>query len=139
LATKEPTGNPQDIAAALTEVTERAQVIVREEIELAQAEIQVKLKRLVRGAVIGGIAGVFFIAALVLILEGLAWLAYFIIPGIGKYAFFWGFFVVALILMAGGGLAGFLAARFFKAGSPPTPQMAIEEAQRIRESVQKAS
>jgi len=139
LATNEPTGNPQDIAAALTEVTERAQAIVREEIELAQAEIQVKVKRLARGAVIGGIAGVFFVAALVLILEGLAWLAYFIIPGIGKYAFFWGFFVVALILMLAGGLAGFLAARFFKAGSPPTPQMAIEEAQLIRESVKKAS
>jgi hypothetical protein len=138
LATKEPTGNPQDIAAALTEVTERAQVIVREEIELAQAEIQVKLKRIARGAVIGGIAGVFFLVALVMMLQGLAWLAYFVLP-VGHFAYFWGFFVVALILLAAGGLAGFLAARFFKAGSPPTPQMAIEEAQRIRESVQKAS
>jgi Putative Actinobacterial Holin-X, holin superfamily III len=139
LATKEPTGNPQDIAAALTEVTERAQAIVREEIELAKAEVTTKLARIARGAAVGAIAGIFVIAALVLILQGFAWLAYYLLPGIGNFAYFWGFFVVAVILLILGGIAGYLAARFFKAGSPPTPKMAIEEAQRIRESVQKAS
>ena len=138
MATKEPTGTPQEISAALTEVTERAQVIIREEIELAKAEVQVKVRRLARGAVIGGIAGVFFLAALSMILNGLAWLAYFLLP-VNNFGFFWGFFVIAIILMAAGGIAGFLAGRFFKSGSPPTPQMAIEEAQRIRESVQKAT
>ena len=34
-----------------------------------------------------------------------------------------------------GGLAGFLAYRAFKSGAPPTPDMAIEEAKRIRETV----
>ena len=43
MATKEPTGNPQEIAAALQEVTDRAQVLVREEIELAKTEVTVKL------------------------------------------------------------------------------------------------
>ena len=38
-----------------------------------------------------------------------------------------------------GGLAGFLAARFFKKGSPPTPQMAIEEAQLIKADAHRAA
>jgi H+/Cl- antiporter ClcA len=138
LATKEPSGNPHEIAAALSEVTERAQMLVREEIELAKTEITVKLQRLARGAAVGAIAGVFVIAALVLILQGFAWLAYFVLP-VGHFAYFWGFFLVAVILLVLGGIAGFLAARFFKAGAPPTPELAIQEAQRIRESVQKAT
>jgi hypothetical protein len=138
LATKEPSGNPQEIAAALAEVTERAQLLVREEIELAKTEVTVKLQRLAKGSAVGAIAGVFVTAALVLILQGFAWLAYFLLP-VGHFAYFWGFFTVAVILLVLGAIAGFLAARFFKAGSPPTPQLAIEEAQRIRESIQKAT
>ena len=34
-----------------------------------------------------------------------------------------------------GGLAGFLAARFLKKGSPPMPQMAIEEGKLIKETL----
>ena len=37
-----------------------------------------------------------------------------------------------------GGLAGFLAARFMKGGTPPKPAMAIEEAQLIKQTVQSA-
>jgi hypothetical protein len=138
LATKEPTGNPQEIAAALQEVTDRAQVLVREEIELAKAEVTQKVQRMARGAVIGAAAGTFVVAAIVQALQGFAWLAYFVLP-VGKFAFFWGFFLVALILLVLGGIAGFFAARFFRSGNPPTPQLAIEEAQRIRETVQKAT
>ena len=31
-----------------------------------------------------------------------------------------------------GGIAGFVAARWLRSGAPPTPEMAIDEAQRIR-------
>ena len=37
-----------------------------------------------------------------------------------------------MLLFLLGGIAGFLASRFVKSGSPPTPQMAIEEAQLIK-------
>ena len=40
------------------------------------------------------------------------------------------------MLLLLGGLAAFLALRFFKSGSPPTPAMAIEEAQLIKQTVQ---
>jgi uncharacterized membrane protein YqjE len=135
LATKEPTGNPQQISAAIQEVSERAQLLVREEIELAKTEIQIKIQRLVKGAVVGAVAGVFVIAALMLILHGFSWLAYWALP-VGQFAYFWGFFLVAVVLLVLGAIAGFFAARLFKSGAPPTPEMAIEEAQRIRDTVQ---
>jgi hypothetical protein len=36
-----------------------------------------------------------------------------------------------------GGLAGYLATRFFKAGQPPVPAMAIDEAQKIKRTFRK--
>ncbi|TML99850.1 MAG: phage holin family protein [Actinobacteria bacterium] len=134
----EPTGSPQQIAAALQEVSERAQLLVREEIELAKTEITEKLQRIVRGAVVGAVAGVFVLAALLLILHGFAWLAWWVLPVGDKQNYFWGFFFVAVILLILGVIAGFVAARFFRSGTPPKPELAIEEAQRIRETVQRA-
>jgi len=134
----EPTGSPQQIAAALQEVSERAQLVVREEIELAKTEITENLRRIVRGAVVGAVAGVFVLSALLLILHGFAWLAWWVLPVGDKQNYFWGFFFVAVILLILGAIAGFVAARFFKSGTPPKPELAIEEAQRIRETVQRA-
>jgi uncharacterized membrane protein YqjE len=135
LATREPTGSPEQISAAIQEISEKAQLLVREEIELAKTEVQIKVQRLVKGAVVGAVAGIFALAALILILHGLSWLAYFVLP-VGNFAYFWGFFAVAAVLLVMGAIAGFFAARFFKAGSPPKPELAIEEAQRIRDTVQ---
>jgi hypothetical protein len=122
------------IAQAIQEVSEHAQALVREEIELAKAEMTAKARALAKGAAVGAAAGVFVLAALVLILHGLAWLAWWAIPGLGN-AYFWGFFIVAGVLLVLGAIAGLLAARAFKRGSPPKPQMAIEEAKRIRHTV----
>jgi hypothetical protein len=127
--------NSQNMAQAIQEVSERAQLLVREEIELAKAEVSQKVAKLLKGAVVGIAAGVFVIVGLFLLLEGLAWLAYWAIP-FPDGTFFWGFFVVAGALFLIGALAGFMAARAFKRGAPPTPDMAIDEAKRIRETVQ---
>jgi hypothetical protein len=40
------------------------------------------------------------------------------------------------VLFLLGAIAGLIAARAFKRGAPPTPEMAIDEAKRIRETVQ---
>lgn len=123
------------IAAAITEVSERASVLIREEIELAKAEITEKTTRLAKGAVVGVVAGVFFFTALVFVLVGCAWLLYYELPIGNDFTYFWGFFAMAVILVLLGALAGFVAAKAVKAGAPPTPQMAIEEARKIRETV----
>lgn len=122
------------IAEAVNEISERASLLVREEIELAKAEVSVKVTRLIKGAVVGGAAAVFAIFGLVILLEGLAWLAWWLMP-VGDTQFFWGFLVVAALLFVAGGLAGLFAAKLIKKGSPPTPQMAIDEAKRTREEL----
>jgi uncharacterized membrane protein YqjE len=124
----------QNIAQAIQEVSDRAQILVREEIELARAEITEKITVLIRGAVIGIVAGVFALVGLLFLLHGFAWLAYYLLP-VADQTVFWGFFLVAGVLFILGGLGGFLAARAFKRGSPPTPQLAIDEAKRIQETV----
>jgi tetrahydromethanopterin S-methyltransferase subunit F len=127
--------NTQNIAQAIQEISDRAQLLVREEVELAKAEVSAKVSKLIKGAVVGIVAGIFLIFGLFLLLDGFAWLAYWAIP-FPEGQFFWGFFVVAAVLFLLGALGGLIAARAFKRGAPPTPEMAIDEAKRIRETVQ---
>lgn len=124
----------QNIAAAITEVSERASILIREEIELAKAEMGEKVAKLARGTIVAAAAGVFVVTALLFALSGLAWLIWYVLP-VPQWSFFWGFFVVAVGLLGLGVLAGLLAARAVRAGAPPTPKMAIEEARKIRETV----
>jgi predicted phage tail protein len=128
------TDSQASIAAAIQEVSDKAQVLIREEIELAKAEVNDKISKLVKGAVVAAAAGFFVLGALLLLLHGLAWLAYDLLPTPDQ-KYFWGFFFVAGVLLLLGGVAGYLAARAFKAGSPPAPSMAIEEARLIKETV----
>jgi uncharacterized membrane protein YqjE len=127
-------GGPQNIATAITDVSERVAALVREEVELAKAEMAEKVSKLARGAVVAVAAGIFFVTALFFVLIGLAWLLYYYLPG-SDFTYFWGFFAMALILLVLGVLAGLLAARVVKRSAPPVPTMAIEEARRIRETV----
>jgi len=133
--TAAPSEETQNIATAITEVSERATMLVREEIELAKAEMSEKASKLVRGAVVGAAAGIFFLTALVFVLVGCAWLLYYYLPIGNEFTYFWGFFAMAVILVVLGLLAGLIAARAVKKGSPPVPSMAIDEARKIRESV----
>ena len=128
---------PQNIATAIAEVSERATLLIREEIELAKAELNEKTTKLIRGTIVGVAAGVFFVMALVFALFGFAYLLYYYLPG-NDFTFFWGFFSIAVILVALGLAAGVIAARAVKRGSPPVPSMAIDEARKIREAVSAA-
>jgi hypothetical protein len=125
---------PQNIATAIAEISERATLLVREEIELAKAEVSEKATKLIKGAIVGVAAGIFFFTALVFALVGCAWLLYYYLPG-NDFTYFWGFFAMAAILVVLGVLAGLIAAKAVKKSSPPVPNMAIEEARKIREAV----
>jgi hypothetical protein len=128
-------GRPQGVASAITEVSERATLLIREEIELAKAEIAEKSARMARGAAIGAAAGVFLVTALIFFLVGCAWLLYFELPIGNQFTYFWGFFAMAVILVILGAIAGLVAARALRSSAPPTPDMAIEQARKIRETV----
>jgi len=124
---------PENIAAAITEISERATLLIRDELELARAEIGAKLRKLVMGAVVGVVAGVFVALAGLFVLIGLAWLLWYELFPAGQV--FWGFFVVAGGLLLLAALGGALAAKAFRRGAPPAPTMAIDEARKIREAV----
>ena len=55
-------GTPSELAQALQDVTQRAQLLVREEIALARAEVTEKASKLIRGAIVGVVAGIFLLA-----------------------------------------------------------------------------
>ncbi|HEX3318240.1 MAG TPA: phage holin family protein [Solirubrobacteraceae bacterium] len=125
------TDGPDNIATTISEVADRTTVIVREEIELAKAEVRTKLSTLGRGAGVAVAAGIFLSLAGVFFLHMLAW---------GLYVWLdvdvWvGYAIVVGLLLILGVISGLLAYRWLKGGSPPTPQMAIEEAQRVRATV----
>jgi uncharacterized membrane protein YqjE len=129
LAAESPT---HDLAQTVQEISERASLLVREEIELAKAEVTEKVTKLLRGIVIGMAAGFFVAIGLLFLLHGMAWLAWYVLPTGDSLSYFWGFFVVAGLLFGLGGVAGYLAAKFFKQSSPPVPKMAIDEAGKIK-------
>jgi predicted phage tail protein len=130
-------GQPSSLGQAVSEVSERASLLIREEIELAKTEISEKVSVLIRGAVVGIAAGIFVVVGLLFLLHAAAWGLYSALFS-GNQVYL-GFLVVAGILFVLGGLAGFLAAKAFKKGAPPTPEMAIDEAKRIKDTVQHGS
>ena len=121
---------PEDMSVSelVFEVSDRASVLIREEVELAKTEITEKFNRLLRGSVAGMAAGVFVLLALLLIMHGIAWLLNDLV-----FNNFWaGFFIEAALFLLIGAAAGLFAWRSFKRGAPPTPEMAIEEAKEIK-------
>lgn len=123
------------LAAAVTEVSERLSLLVREEVELAKAEVIAKGIRIARGAGIGAAAGVFVLAALIVTLEGTAWLLWYLLPTGETLNYFWGFFFLAFLLLVLASVAGYIAYRILRTARPPVPTMAIEEAKMIREAI----
>lgn len=129
-----PEPDHRSVAELVFDVSERASTLVREEIELAKAEVSEKVGKLLRGSVVGVAAGVFAFLALILVMEGVAWL-------LNEEVFdgkAWpGFFVEAAIFLLIAAAAGFVAYRAVQAGAPPVPEQAIEEAKLTKEMLEK--
>jgi uncharacterized membrane protein YgcG len=126
-------GKPQNLATAVTDVSERMSTLVHEEIELAKAEVSEKATSMARGAGAIAAGAVFGVFALIFLLETVAWAINAIfIDGTGDL---WlGFLVVSVILLVLTIVAGLFAWRKLRVGAPK-PTMAIDEAKRIRETV----
>jgi uncharacterized membrane protein YqjE len=124
-----------ELAQTVQQVSETASLLVREEIALAKAEMTEKVTKLVKGAVVGLVAGIFAVAALIYLLHSLSWGLFAVFSDDAN--FIWvGYLIVGGLLLVLGGIGGFLASRFLKRAAPPTPAMAIEEAQLIRQTLQ---
>ncbi|MEK6272764.1 MAG: phage holin family protein [Actinomycetota bacterium] len=122
----------RSVGELVFDVSERVSTLIREEIELAKTEIREKVTKLVQGSVVGIAAGVFALMGLAMLMHGLAWLL--------NDLFFednvWiGFMVEAVFWFGVAAAAGYFAFRSVRAGAPPTPDMAIEEARRTKETL----
>jgi uncharacterized membrane protein YqjE len=119
-----------ELARAIQDVTERAQLLVREEVALAKAEMTEKVTKLIKGAVFGIVAGVFALFALIYLLHALSWGIWDILDDGDN---FWlGFLITGVLILLIGIVAALVAVRLIKKGSPPAPRMAIEEGKLIK-------
>jgi len=132
-----PPSEPKDerkLGELVFDVTEGVSGLVREEIQLAKAEVSEKAGKIAKGAVVGISAGVFAFLALILVMEGIAWL-------LNEEVFdgkTWpGFFIEAAVFLLIAALAALIAYKAVKAGSPPVPEQAIEEAKLTKEMLKK--
>jgi uncharacterized membrane protein len=118
-----------NLARAVTEVSERMAVLVREEIELAKVEMTQKVSSIARGAAAVAIGAVLGVFALVFVLLTVAW-------GLNSAltSIWLGFLIVMALLVVLTVVAFLFAWRKLKVGAP-TPKLAIEEARKIRATV----
>jgi hypothetical protein len=129
----EPGERTDSLAAAVTDVSDKLAVLVREEVELAKAEVGQKVSSLLRGGAAVAVGAVFGVFALVFLLLTIAWvLDAILVSGAGDI---WVGFAIVLALLAAATVVAFLFAwRKLKVGAP-TPKMAIDEAKKIRATV----
>jgi hypothetical protein len=132
--TPPPSSADKQLGEIVNDVSTKASLLVREEIELAKAEITAKVSTLAKGIAVGVAGGIFGVVALLFFLHGLsfgfsAWLS--VDPWVG-------YWITTAILFVLAAIAAFLARRFVMKGSPPKPEMAIDEAQRIKRTVDEA-
>jgi uncharacterized membrane protein YqjE len=121
----------KSLGEIVSEVSEKASLLVREEIELAKAEMIGKAKTLGKGAAVAAATGVFLVFAVVMLLQTLAWLLADLLDSV------WiGFGIVTLLLIVAAALAGWKAKSWLSTG-PPTPDAAIEEAKITRETLER--
>jgi uncharacterized membrane protein YqjE len=126
----------KSLGEIVSEVSEKATLLVREEIELAKAEVRDKISKLTRGAAVAVAAGVFLIFGITMLFHALAWFLFDLL----NFSQVWmGYAIVTGGLFLLAVLSGLVALRLFKRGTPPTPELAIEEAKRTREELERQS
>jgi uncharacterized membrane protein YqjE len=127
-----PTDEDRSVGELVFDVSERVSTLVREEIELAKTEVSEKITHLVRGGVVGIAAGTFAFLGLILLMVAIA----FLINDIFNTAAWVGFLIEAVVFFLIAAGAGYFAYRSMQAGAPPTPDLAIEEGKRIRQTLE---
>jgi len=129
-----PDSAEKQLGEIVADVSSKASLLVREEIELAKAEVAQKAKRLGIGAGLLAVAGLFMFFFLIFLLHMLAW------GFVDWFGFnIWvGYGLVCILLLIFAGILAMVARYAFKRGSPPVPQMAIDEAKKTRAAIEEA-
>src|SRR5438045_9498076 len=93
--TPPPGSAEKSLGEVVQEVSEKASLLVREEIALAKAEVTAKVKSIARGTVAGLVAGVFLVFGVVMLLF---WLAFFLNDLFNFNSVWQGFGIVTVLL-----------------------------------------
>src|SRR4051812_43270899 len=115
----------KSLGDVVNDVSTKASLLVREEIELAKTEIAEKAKSLGKGVGVAIVAGIMAVFALIYFFEALAWFFNDLFDWVNTSPWI-GFLIVFVILIAISAIAGWVGLRWIKKGAPPTPDMAIE-------------
>jgi uncharacterized membrane protein YqjE len=121
----------KSLGDVVNDVSTKASLLVREEIELAKTEVAEKAKSLGRGVGVAIVAGVLVVFALIYLFEAVAWFFNDLFNTVQTSPWI-GFIMVFGFLFIFAAIAGFIGLRWIRKGAPPTPDMAIEEAKLIR-------
>ena len=124
----------KSLGDVVNDVSTKASLLVREEIELAKSEIAEKAKTLAKGSAVAGAAGVMAVFALIYFFAALAWFLNDLFDTVTTSPWI-GFLIVFGFLILLAGVAAMMGFRWIKRGAPPTPDLAIEEAKRTRAEI----
>jgi uncharacterized membrane-anchored protein len=132
--TKPPGAADKQLGEIVADVTQKAQLLVREEIELAKAEVQAKVTKLVTGIAAFAVAGFFALLMLIFLLHTLSW------GWVNWFDFeVWvGYGITTVLLLLFVIITALVGLRMVKKGSPPKPEYAIEEAQKTKAVLEEA-
>jgi protein-S-isoprenylcysteine O-methyltransferase Ste14 len=131
-----PGAGDKSLGEIVADVTQKLQLLVREEIELAKAEVTTKVKKLGTGAAMASAALVTLLFFSIFLFFGFAHLL--------NDLFNWeqnewaGFLIVAAFFLIITIALVVIGLRLIKKGSPPAPEMAIEEAKATRAVLEEA-
>jgi len=118
------------VLTRVNSIKNQTRTLVQLNLELAKLEAKEK-------ATAVGIAGGLAVGALVLIVYAIGFVFATIAAGLSEALSLWlSLLIVAVMLFLLAALVGYLALRFARKASPPTPTQAIEEATRTVETVQ---
>jgi protein-S-isoprenylcysteine O-methyltransferase Ste14 len=123
------TQTKRGIVGSAKEVVGRAKSVARLQAQLAQAEIQRKLVKIGIGAGLAVVALILLLYALGFLFAGAAAGLAYVVPWYGALL------IVGAVLLLLTALLLFLASRSIRAGAPPVPDAAIEEARLTTETV----
>jgi hypothetical protein len=124
----------KSLGDVVNDVSTKASLLVREEIELAKTEIAEKAKSLAKGSAVAIGAGVMATFALIYFFAALAWFLNDLFGTVNTSPWL-GFIIVFVLLIGLAGLAAAIGVNWIKKGAPPTPDLAIEEAKRTRAEI----
>jgi uncharacterized membrane protein YqjE len=124
----------KSLGDVVNDVSTKASLLVREEIELAKTEVAEKAKSLAKGSAVAMGAGVMATFALIYFFMAVAWFLNDLFGTVNTSPWL-GFIIVFVLLIGLAGLAGAIGVHWIKKGSPPTPAQAIEEAKRTRAEI----